>query len=240
MGILAAKRSHGLKKGDRIALWGMLVSAMLGITALTVDIKQKQNSSKEERDRINDELARQHQLLRQVQRGQYAISDYGLKISFTVSADNKALRPLIARWNDYLKSPAIRRYDSEGYSPDKKNFITLERGANGKGKISTFYVDKGSELFPEPYTPEHEALMPIIYVYFLKAGIPNAGVLAKDLTNPVAAEKTDTDLALFMPLNIVERNDNMFVRLTMMLRTKSCMLMDRSTRPLPYGMTALL
>lgn len=221
LGVMASKRPHGLKRTDKVALWGVLVSALLGVTALTVDIRQRQNASKEEGDRLKDQLTRQNHLLQQLQRGQYGIRDYALKISFTLSADDPVLRPLIKRWDSYLKSPAIQKYDSLGYSPDRKSFIGRRRSERGRVLgISSLYVDRDSDLFPKPFTPEHEVLMPLLFVYLLTPSVPNAALVADDLINPSIAgtPKPNVDLSLVLPLSVVgdpsNKNDNIFVRLT--------------------------
>lgn len=101
-----SRRENGmLKASDKVVVVGVIASAVFALTALTIEAVRKERARAAETVRVSEELARQSNLLQQVQRGLYAIADYSVGVQYTVSTDRPSLGSLVGRWMPIWRRP---------------------------------------------------------------------------------------------------------------------------------------
>ena len=193
-----SKREPGsrLKQSEKIALASIIVASLLALTAFAVDRIKKQQDRDNELRRVAEEVERQGKLLLEVQRGQHAIQEFGVEVTYTMPATHPQLTSMIDRWNDYIARAKPSDFES-GYSKDGSAFASW----NKQGKISRLAIHDRSDLYPKQRSIERNVLFPALVLKFFRQGAV-IDLQADDTVSPFERTGKDLDLSLFIPFQL--------------------------------------
>jgi hypothetical protein len=137
IGTLYKRDEAPLARSDKVAVIGIVLTCVLALTVLGIDEVEKARENKAELSRIADEVARQHQLLVNVQRGLLSIKEFQVAVEFTLSATDPRLAALVRRWDAYINEATPSQFDNLGYTLDHPPVVAEWRSAMARTPVSS-------------------------------------------------------------------------------------------------------
>ncbi|MCP1375146.1 hypothetical protein [Dyella lutea] len=173
LAILSKRKVGSLSTSDRYIVTGSVVSGLVAIAILTVTVVASRYRAQAESDQRAENIREQDRILKESERHEFQISNYGAVIVYEVPASEPVLIPAIKQWNKYLASidPNIPFATPEYWTgPDPT--VSLVR--DDAGRVTEMQIFPNSKLFPKMSRAQAEHFFPVVWVRLLKkdAGDP--------------------------------------------------------------------